>query len=178
MTTSELIASAVTQANHNFSRGTVVRFNGTNWVVSTSGVAGSGVVGSIQDSNTFEFVQVGLLDGLDGLTPGALYYPTSSGQLSTTVNGTAIGLAYDSDTLLVQPVSQVAGNIDPSTYVTSPQLTAAIAAAQAVAAAALAAHNHDSRYIHSVDLDGVISVDPGNSGVVFLETDGTQVLTG
>ncbi len=178
MAEADRVSSMVTQANHGFTRGDCVLFDGTNWVLATTGATGVGVVGSLASASAFEFVQLGFLDGLDSLVPGAAYYPDSSGQLSTTANGTAVGIAYQVDVLHVVPALAAASGssaADLSIYATTTQLAAAIAAT----AAALAALNIPGvdDYIHSIQDDGVISITPGASGVVFLESDGTQVLT-
>lgn len=127
MTEAGRVSSFVTQANHGFSRGQCVKFDGTNWVTAPLGVAGVGIVGSLKDASTFEFVQLGLLEDLDGLTPGAAYYPSATGGLTLTPNGTAIGLAYDPSTLFIQPVSQAIAGFDPSGFATTAALNAAIA---------------------------------------------------
>ena len=175
MATTDRVSSSVVQAKHGFSRGQCVLFNGTNWVLATSGSAGVGVVGSLESADVFEFVSLGLLDGLDTLIPGATYYPSALG-ISINVSGVAIGTAYTDTKLFVSAsgASTPSAPIDTSGFVTTSALNAATASINA----ALAAHNHDSRYTHSVEFDGVISVEPGNSGLVFLEADGTQVLLG
>lgn len=170
------VSNNVVQASSGFSRGDCVRFNGEDWVLAATGGMGVGVVGSLNSSGTFEFVQMGELDGLDGLTPGATYYTDSNGQLSTTVNGPPIGIAYTDKVLLVgsEPGAGASATavVDTSQLVTATEMAAAIASAVALQAA-VDSQNH----LHSINLDGVISVTPGHSGVVFLETDGTQVLT-
>jgi hypothetical protein len=174
------VSVPVVQANHGFSRGAVVRFDGSNWVLATTGVAGCGLVGSITDNNVFEFVQIGRLEGLSGLTPGTSYFPDSTGSLSSAPNGTAVGIAYDDQSIFVQPVAQSAAGFDPSGFATTASLVQATATevARANAAYATISHNHDTVYIHSVQHDAVISVDTTMPGVVFLASDGTQVLTG
>lgn len=148
MTEAERASSFVTQAGHGFSRGQCVKFDGVNWTIAQTGVAGVGLVGSLKDASTFEFVQLGLLEDLDGLTPGAAYYPSETGGLTLTPNGTAIGLAYDSSTFYIQPVSQGAlgykeakalEGFDPADYATTEVLGVAIATEASRANAAIAA---------------------------------------
>lgn len=176
------VATPVTQENHGFVRGTCVVFNGTDWVVASAGSHGVGVVGNIMGGDTFEFVQMGAIDGLEGLTPGATYYPGPDGSLSTAPSGTAIGTAYTDLVLFVgsAPGSGSSTTVDTSNFVTNAQLVAAVAAANDAAAAAIAAAAvvEDGRHLHSIEYDAVISVAPGNVGVVFSESDGTQVLVG
>lgn len=123
------VSTLVTQNSSGFSRGVCVRFDGTNWVRATTGQAGVGIVGSMMDSNTFEFVQMGELDGLDGLTPGAVYYPDSSGNLSVAPNGASVGIAYTDRTLFVGAPASVTAAIDLAGYATLSDLQAAIATA-------------------------------------------------
>lgn len=126
MAETERVSSFVTQAKHGFSRGQCVRFDGNNWVISPIGVAGCGLVGSLRDANTFEFVQLGLLEDLDSLTPGAAYYTSASGALTLTPNGPAVGIAYDTRTIFIQPVAQAIASLDLSGFVTVSQLNASI----------------------------------------------------
>lgn len=170
------VATSVTQENHGFVRGTCVVFNGTDWVLASAGAHGVGVVGNIMGSNVFEFVQMGAIDGLEALIPGAVYYPGPNGSLSITPSGTAVGTAYTDLVLFVGPApgaSTPAPVVDTSLFVTQSQLIAAIATAVAAAA-----EIEDERHLHSIQFDAVISVVPGNAGVVFSESDGTQVLVG
>ena len=120
------VSTFVTQAKHGFARGQCVKFDGTNWILATVGVAGIGVVGSIQDANSFEFIQLGLLEGLDGLTPGATYYPSATG-ISTTPNGNAVGTAYTETTLFLGSSPVATSAIDVNNFVTQVALTTAIA---------------------------------------------------
>ena len=126
MAEAERVSSFVTQAKHGFSRGQCVRFDGNNWVISPIGIAGCGLVGSLRDANTFEFIQLGLLEDLDGLIPGSAYYTSESGNLTLTPNGTAVGIAYDTRTIFIQPVAQAVAGFDPSGFVTISALNAAI----------------------------------------------------
>src|SRR6188768_2482004 len=88
------VSIPVIQNQHNFSRGTPVRFDGTNWVLATTGAAGVGMVGNVTSANSFEFTTVGEVRGLTDLVPGSTYYPDGEGYISTTENGTALGVAY------------------------------------------------------------------------------------
>lgn len=174
------VSIPVTQNNHGFSRGTPVRFDGTNWVLATTGAAGVGMVGAVLGPNAFEFLTLGELPGLNDLVPGSTYYPDGSGYISTTVNGTAIGVAYTATILHVNPPATTSStSVDTTGFASLTDLATALAAEVARANAAYAAlsHLHDDKYLHSIEHDGVISVTPGHSGVVFLESDGTQVLT-
>lgn len=120
------VSTFVTQAKHGFSRGQCVKFDGNNWTLAAVGVPGIGVVGSIQDANSFEFIQLGLLDGLDGLTPGATYYPSASG-ISTTPNGNAVGTAYTDTTLFLGSSPVATSTVDVNNFVTAVALGTAMA---------------------------------------------------
>ena len=120
------VSTFVTQAKHGFSRGQCVKFDGNNWAPAAVGVAGIGVVGSIQDANSFEFIQLGLLDGLDGLTPGATYYPSATG-ISTTPNGNAVGTAYTDTTLFLGSSPVATSTVDVNNFVTTAALGATMA---------------------------------------------------
>lgn len=120
------VSTFVTQAQHGFSRGQCVKFDGSNWTLAAVGVAGIGVVGSIQDANSFEFIQLGLLEGLDGLTPGATYYPSATG-ISTTPNGNAVGTAYTNTTLFLGSSPVATSTVDVNNFVTTAALTTTIA---------------------------------------------------
>ena len=120
------VSTFVTQAKHGFTRGQCVKFDGNNWVLATVGVAGIGVVGSIQDANSFEFIQLGLLEGLDGLTPGATYYPSATG-ISTAPNGNAVGTAYTATTLFLGSSPVATSAIDVNSFATTAALSTSIA---------------------------------------------------
>ena len=122
----ERVSTFVTQAKHGLTRGQCVKFDGENWVQAAVGVAGIGVVGSIQDANSFEFIQLGLLDGLDGLTPGATYYPSATG-ISTTPNGNAVGVAYTSTTLFLGSSPVATSTVDVNNFVTTATLNTTVA---------------------------------------------------
>ncbi len=169
-------ATPVVQEAHGFVRGTVVVFDGDDWGLATTGGPGVGVVGDILSADAFEFVHSGAIDGLEDLTPGTEYYTDALGQLSTTANGPSVGVAYTDRVLFVSPGATAAastGVSDTSLFATQSQIAALQAA---IAAVATAIPSSDS-YIHSIQDDAVISVTPGASGIVFLESDGTQVLT-
>ena len=120
------VSTFVTQAKHGFTRGQCVKFDGNNWVLATVGVAGIGVVGRIQDANSFEFIQLGLLEGLDGLTPGATYYPSATG-ISTAPNGNAVGTAYTATTLFLGSSPVATSAIDVNSFATTAALSTSIA---------------------------------------------------
>lgn len=178
MTEANRVSSRVIQQSHGFGRGSCVRFDGTNWVLAISGAPGVGVVGN-RDADSFEFVQVGLLDGLDSLVPGAEYFPDESGELSTTGTGSSVGTAYDSRTLFVQPPISTVSAAPASSGVSMTQLVSAVASeasrADLALAGALAAL--PSLYIHSIQNLGVISISSSAPGPVFDISDGTQILT-
>lgn len=106
------VSIPVSQEDHGFSRGTPVKFDGDNWVLASTGEIGVGMVGNVLDSNAFEFVIIGEIRGLTDLVPGAAYYPDGLGYVSTTVNGTSVGVAYSSSILFVQAAS--AGTLNVS----------------------------------------------------------------
>lgn len=170
------VSTPVTQVGHGFTRGDAVQFDGVNWVLASTGGTSVGIAGSLFDANSFEFIQLGELDGLDDLVPGSLYYPAESG-ISTTVNGSPIGMAYTDSVLFVGMTSGASTSSGPTVsagiYVSVTQAASMIASA-----IALQVLQDSVNRLHSVELDAVISVTPGHSGVVFLESDGTQVLTG
>lgn len=178
MSEASRIGVFLTQQNHGFSRGSPVRFDGSNWVLASTGGTGVGLVGSLNDANTFEFVTGGELDGLDGLTPGQTYY-VLNGVLTTEATGDPIGYAVSSTQLIVGSTPTIPAPVDTSSFASTTALAAAIAAEVARADSAYAAtgHNHDTWYIRSIDRQGVISVVPGMAGPVFDVSDGRQVLT-
>lgn len=182
MTEASRIGVFVVQASHGFSRGDPVRFDGTNWVLAAGGGSGTGIVGSINDSNTFEFVTHGELENLVSLVPGSTYYSDTDGVLTTIPNGVSVGYTLSDTKLFVQmgASGSTSGTIDTSNLATNTALLAAIAAeiVRANAAYSGISHDHDGRYIHSVSHDGVISVDIVAPGPIFDESDGTQVLVG
>src|SRR5687767_14012133 len=133
MSEANRVGTLVTLSSHGFGRGDPVRFDGDDWVRATEGDLGVGVVGSVPDNNTFEFVQLGELGGLDGLTPGSVYYPDSTGVgLSTTVNGSPVAFAYTESTIFVICYSETSGSgsdtFDHSILATNTALAAVTAA--------------------------------------------------
>jgi hypothetical protein len=101
----------INKALHGFAPGTIVRFNGVDFVRaqadSEANAAVVGMVSSVPDANSFYITQVGFVAGLtlQAYTPGDVYYldPIMSGQL-TNVKPTAAGqielpcfIAYTAD---------------------------------------------------------------------------------
>lgn len=172
------VSIPVTQRDHGFVRGTPVLFDGDDWVFATTGASGVGVVGSVLSSDAFELVMIGDVLELDGLTPGSLYYPDGSGGLSTEANGSSIGQAISDRVLFVNASGpSTSGTTSPS-YVTADALAIALAAEVARAEAAYEKIvTARASYLHSVQYDGVISIDPARPGPVFDISDGTQILT-
>lgn len=127
---SNRIGVAVAQNSHGFSRGSCVFFDGSNWVLATTGGPNLAVVGDAISGNAFEAVMLGELDGLDGLTPGATYYVGAAGTLSTTPNGPAIGQAYTASVLLVsvaQGAESSSAAVDTSQFASRSELVAGLA---------------------------------------------------
>ncbi len=129
MSEASRIGVFVVQANHGFGRGDPVLFDGSNWTLANTGGSGIGLVGSINDGNTFEFVTHGELEGLTGLEPGATYYAVS-GALTTTPSGVSVGYALSDTKLFIQAGSSSSGTaaIDTSSFASTTQLAGAIAA--------------------------------------------------
>lgn len=163
------VSSFVTQAKHGFTRGQCVKFDGNNWVIAAVGVAGIGVVGSIQDANIFEFIQLGLLDGLDGLTPGATYYPSATG-ISTTPNGNAVGVAYTATTLFLGSSPVATSTVDVNNFVTTAALGATMAS-EVVRA--------DATYVKPADLLDTTTVLGYTSGLLtsLVNSKGSKTLS-
>jgi hypothetical protein len=140
------VSSPRMQPNHGFTRGVVVVFDGSNWKRAAVGDVGFGIVGSISDQNIFEFVESGALDGLDGMTPGTLYYidPDDS-SLTPEVNGTPVFKAY---TATEGHLLTGSGGGAVGSPVTQADIDSAVSTALAAvgAIAAPGSHTHDDRY--------------------------------
>lgn len=154
------------QNSHGFSRGGVVRFDGSNWVAAIAGATGAGIVGSIPDKNTFEFVQLGFLDGLTGLVAGEYFVSaTAAGQITTVNTGHQIFTAYTPQTGFVHQSSTTVTSGGGSTGVTSAFVTSAVAAAiatevaRAESAYSPLSHLHDADYV--LYSTAVVDVDQG-----------------
>lgn len=176
MADSARVSVPKTQASHRFRHGTVVRFDGTNWV--RGGGAGAGLVSGILDANTFEFASSGELDGLDGLTPGALYYAGTDGELTTTVSGNPIFQAHSASAgAILPPGTTAAGTVVGD--VTEARLAQALGTERATSDATYAplAHSHDTRYTR-LDDQAVWSEVDGTPVVVLTATGVEQVVTG
>ena len=98
-----------TQAGHGFSVGSAVYWTGAVWALALSDAAttlGDGIV-ALVDGDDFIVAQSGYVEGLAGLTPGAIYYvsDTVAGDLSLTegVVSNPILLALTATTGLVLP---------------------------------------------------------------------------
>lgn len=167
------IGDRVIQANHGFLRGSVVRFDGSDWVLGLAGNAGLGMVGDI-DVDSFEFVQLGKLAELDGLeadsaplVPGVQYFVSAGtpGALTATATASPLFRAYTASAGYVALSSTAAGSTAmASTGLTAEQLAAAIAAEVVRANAAYAAVSHTHAYLRIDDAS------------VWDETDGTPVM--
>jgi len=85
----------ITQANHGFTNGTVLYYTGSAYgKAKADSMPNSevvGIVSSVQDANSFILTTSGLMTGLSGLTPGAVYFldPVTAGALTTTEPTTA-----------------------------------------------------------------------------------------
>lgn len=125
------VSRLVIQQNHGFTRGSVIRFDGDDWVLGVAGESGLGVVGSIPDAGKFEFVHLGFLDGLDAydLIPGTTYYvsKTAPGELSTELSDSPIFNANTATTGFVITGSGAPAATGNSTGVTAADLATAIA---------------------------------------------------
>lgn len=177
------VSSKKQQVGHGFARGQPLVYSGGLYQLATAATGFDGVCGTIPDVNRFELVTGGELDGLSGLTPETtLYLSSSPGVLSAT--GT-IPVLRASTAIAAWVLPQtVSGSGDG---ITEAEMAAAIADAVAAEAARIdaiiaalpaATPIDPTQYLHSIQNDAVISVDVGNVGVVFDETDGTQVLVG
>lgn len=90
-----LTRETITQTAHGFSTGEAIYYNGTQWAlaradsVSTAEVLG--IVESVK-TNQFDVVYQGKIQGLTGLTPGAVYFLSSTvlGGLTTIVPGSDV----------------------------------------------------------------------------------------
>jgi hypothetical protein len=82
-------ARTVTQTAHGLTVQDVVRLSSTSYVQAQANNASNaevvGIVAEVPDANTFTVVSAGWLDGLSGLTPGALYYLSASSAGDMTV---------------------------------------------------------------------------------------------
>ena len=83
-------SSIVNQANHGFSIGNILYFNGTSYVRALAENSAKsnvvGIVSRIINMNNFTLLTSGLITSLSGLIPGAVYYLSDvvSGALTTT----------------------------------------------------------------------------------------------
>jgi hypothetical protein len=79
----------VTQTSHGFVVQDIVRLSGSSYVQAQANNAANaevvGIVAEVVDANTFKVASAGWLDGLTGLTPGALYYLSASAAGDMTV---------------------------------------------------------------------------------------------
>ncbi len=187
------------QAGHGFRRGQPVYLQSAGtYALASLDTGFDGLVGDLT-SQTFQLVTGGELDGLSGLAPNVVY--SLSGTPGTYVAGTAYpifkAMAIDSASLVVSNTGTTGTDIVlPYTFSVTPipnavpisgtggKLAAGwipdlpydpLGAADAVLATI---GDISTQYLHSIQNDAVISVDVGNVGVVFDETDGTQVLVG
>lgn len=91
------------QPGHGFTRGRAVRFDGDRWTSAAPGDAGIRIVSAFVDTSNFELAAPGeVLDGFTGLEPGATYYLTAAGGMSTTASDTKLGTAYSAQQLAVE----------------------------------------------------------------------------
>lgn len=80
----------IRQASHGFAVGDVLRHNGTAWVKSqadtTANSVAAGVVAAVLSTDVFVFSTGGYVEGLSGLTAGAVHYlsAATAGALTTT----------------------------------------------------------------------------------------------
>jgi hypothetical protein len=120
------VSIPVVQVRHGFSRGTPVYFDGSNWVLATTGAEGVGLVGNVTSQDSFEFTTIGEVRGLTDLIAGSTYYPDGSGYLSTTENGDPLGVAYTSTVFHVRPptASSSSSTVDTSAFASQTQLAA------------------------------------------------------
>lgn len=185
--TGSRVGSMKHQAGHGFSRGQPVVFTGTSYALATAATGFNGIVGTIPDTNRFELVTTGELDGLAGLTPGqVLYLGPVAGVLATSGSTPALQ-ANTAKTAWVLP-AQLSSVASPDSII-----AAAIAAAMAAHLSAgdphsqyvldselltsvttiLAGLGRDTRYVQTTPY-GVLDVDDGE--LVWDVEDQTQVL--
>ncbi|MFN7611497.1 MAG: hypothetical protein ACK5QX_11270, partial [bacterium] len=92
------IRKTLSKTAHGFVVKDVLTVDNTGAVVKVSNTSTQkpiGIVRTIIDANTFELVLSGFIDGLSGLTPGALHHVNNSGTLVTTVSPLPILLAIN-----------------------------------------------------------------------------------
>lgn len=90
-----LTRETITQSSHGFSAGEAIYYNGTQWdLARADSVSTAEVLGLVESvkGDQFDVVYQGKIKGLSGLTPGAVYFLSStiSGGLTTVVPGTDV----------------------------------------------------------------------------------------
>ncbi len=184
------------QVGHGFRRGQPVYLQSAGrYALASLDTGFDGLVGDLTQQQ-FQLVTGGELDGLANLTPNTVYsltvtpgavapgsdYPifkamaTDSASLvtgNTGTTGTDVVLPYTFSVTPLGGAVPIAGADGKLAVGWIPVLDYDPAGAADDAVEAIA-----DQYLHSIQNDAVISVDVGNVGVVFDETDGTQVLVG
>lgn len=89
----EAVVKEHTQTAHGFSVGNVVRFDGTDWVLSDASADATsevfGIVSTVVDANTFQLTSSGYISGLSGLTAGAAHFLSETAGAITATAPTA-----------------------------------------------------------------------------------------
>jgi hypothetical protein len=156
------VSSMKHQAGHGFARGQPVVFSGGIYRLATTSTGFNGVCGTIPDTNRFEVVTGGELDGLDGLTPETTLYLTATA-----------GVLGTSGTIAVFRANTVA-----TAWISAPQVAGSTVADTSAAgiAAAIAAHvaeaNPHPQYLQLADITEAV-----NTAVAGLPADSRYVRT-